>query len=228
MNQYGIEVDIVVRLVAAFVLGAVVGIEREAGDQPAGLRTHIAVAVGSALFGVISTEGFTAFDRPRAESTLQADVTRVASQVVVGVGFLGAGMIFRQRSKVRNLTTAASVWVAAAIGLAVGVGLVTVAAVTTLLIALSLVLLKPVRDGIGRRSGRSRRISFQLAAGTNPTDFVERLEGRADLHLEDIMYEKVDGRPVVVVTLQVHGDDRLGDELVALVRSDEVERVKGL
>jgi putative Mg2+ transporter-C (MgtC) family protein len=228
VNQYGIEADIAVRLVVAFALGAVVGIEREAGDQPAGLRTHIAVAVGSALFGVISTEGFTAFDRPRAETTLQADVTRVASQVVVGIGFLGAGMIFRQRSQVRNLTTAASVWVAAAIGLAVGVGLITVAAVTTLLIALSLVLLKPVRDYIGRHSGRSRRVSFQLAADADPTDFVDRLEAHDDLHLKDIMYEKVDGHPVVVVTIEVDGSDRLTAELADLVRSIEVEKVKGL
>ncbi|MDY7099951.1 MAG: MgtC/SapB family protein [Actinomycetota bacterium] len=228
MNQYGIELDIVVRLVTAFVLGAVVGLEREAGDQPAGLRTHIAVTVGAALFGVISTEGFTAFDRPRADSTLQADVTRVASQVVVGVGFLGAGMIFRQRSQVRNLTTAASVWVAAAIGLAVGVGLVAVAAATTLLIAFSLVLLKPVRDYIGRHSARSRRVSFRLAPGADPTDFLRRLEGRDDLDLKDVMYEKADGQPVVVVTLETRGDARLTTELATLVRSAEVEKVKGL
>src|ERR671918_267187 len=150
-TTFAVDDDVVIRLVAASVLGALIGIEREASDQPAGLRTHIAVALGAGLFGVISTLGFVEFDQPRADSTLQADVTRVASNVVVGIGFLGAGVIFRQGSTIRNLTTAASLWTVAAIGLACGVGDVTTAAIATGILLLGLVVLRPIRSLIRGR-----------------------------------------------------------------------------
>ena len=130
-TTFEVSDEVAVRLLAALVLGALVGAEREATDQPAGLRTHIAVCLGAALFGVVSTLGFTEFAARRASTNFQVDVTRVASQVVVGIGFLGAGMIFRQGTAVRNLTTAASLWVVAAIGLAAGVGDIGTAGVTT-------------------------------------------------------------------------------------------------
>ena len=133
-TSFELDMDVVVRLLGATVLGGLVGVEREASYQPAGLRTHIAVAVGAALFGVISTLGFLEFDQLRANSTIQADVTRVASNVVVGIGFLGAGVIFRQGNNVRNLTTAASLWAVAAIGLACGVGVVTSGAIGTVVL----------------------------------------------------------------------------------------------
>ena len=128
--------------------------EREASDQAAGLRTHIAVALGASLFGVISTLGFVEFDRDRAVTVLQADVTRVASNVVVGIGFLGAGVIFRRGGTIRNLTTAASLWVVAAIGLACGVGDVTTAAIAAAVLLVSLVVLRPVRTYVRHRWGR--------------------------------------------------------------------------
>src|SRR5687768_17277673 len=114
--------EAVLRLLVAILLGAAIGAERETSDQPAGLRTHIAVCLGACLFGVVSTLGFDEFEAERATTNVQVDVTRVASQVVVGIGFLGAGVIFRQRTIVRNLTTAASLWVTSAIGLTAGVG----------------------------------------------------------------------------------------------------------
>ncbi|HLT70313.1 MAG TPA: MgtC/SapB family protein [Acidimicrobiales bacterium] len=143
-----------VRLLAAALLGGAVGLEREASDQAAGLRTHIAVALGASLFGVISTLGFVEFDRDRAVTVLQADVTRVASNVVVGIGFLGAGVIFRRGGTIRNLTTAASLWVVAAIGLACGVGDVTTAAIAAAVLLVSLVVLRPVRTYVRHRWGR--------------------------------------------------------------------------
>jgi putative Mg2+ transporter-C (MgtC) family protein len=100
---------IVVQIVLAALLGAVLGIEREIGAQPAGLRTHMLVAVGAAVFtlaGVTDVFG--------------ADPTRVAAQVVTGIGFLGGGAIFKEGVNIRGLTTASSLWVTAAIGLAVG------------------------------------------------------------------------------------------------------------
>ncbi len=151
MTEFGIDSDAVIRLVAAMVLGAAVGVEREATGQPAGLRTHIAVAVGAALFGVISTLGFLEFEADRAATNIQIDVTRVASQVVVGIGFIGAGIIYRQGRSVKHLTTAASLWAVCAIGLACGVGDIGTAAVATIILLVSLVLLRPLRTWIVRR-----------------------------------------------------------------------------
>ena len=191
---FALDGDVIVRLLVAAVLGGVIGLEREASDQSAGLRTHIAVALGAALFGVISTLGFVEFDRPRSETVLQADVTRVASNVVVGVGFLGAGVIFRQRSNIKNLTTAASLWAVAAIGLASGVGDPTTAAVATVVLLLSLVVLRPVRRVVrGRWAKRSVTVVVALAEGTDPAPVVAAFE-RGDVDSGPVGLRKTGGR----------------------------------
>jgi putative Mg2+ transporter-C (MgtC) family protein len=111
-----------------FLLSAVVGLEREIRQKSAGLRTHTLVGVGAALFVLISKYGFTDV-LIRGEVVL--DPSRVAAQIVSGVGFLGAGLIFVRRDSVRGLTTAASIWIAAAIGAAAGAGLPWLAVATT-------------------------------------------------------------------------------------------------
>jgi putative Mg2+ transporter-C (MgtC) family protein len=174
---YAFDADVVVRLLVAAVLGGIIGLEREASDQSAGLRTHIALALGAALFGVVSTLGFVEFDRPRSETVLQADVTRVASNVVVGVGFLGAGVIFRYRNSVKNLTTAASLWAVAAIGLASGVGDPTTAALATAILLLSLVLLRPVRTFVRHRwARRSTTVTVHVVEGADPAPVLAAFE----------------------------------------------------
>src|SRR3954447_16774107 len=114
--------DIVLRLVAGLLLAGAIGLEREVAGQPAGLRTHITVGLGAALFGIISVHGFDAYVAGRNTNNYQIDVSRVASQVVVGIGFLGAGAILKEGASIRGLTTAASLWATAAIGLAAGLG----------------------------------------------------------------------------------------------------------
>jgi putative Mg2+ transporter-C (MgtC) family protein len=177
---YALDGDVVVRLLVAALLGGIIGLEREASDQSAGLRTHIAVALGAALFGVISTLGFVEFDRPRSETVLQADVTRVASNVVVGVGFLGAGVIFRQRNSIKNLTTAASLWAVSAIGLAAGVGDPTTAAVGTAVLLVSLVILRPLRTFVRRRwVNRTSEVTVRLEPGADPAPVLAAFESEA-------------------------------------------------
>lgn len=117
-----------VRLVVAVVLGGIIGYEREQAAKPAGVRTHGMVCLGAALFTVISLYGF-------GET---GDPARVAAQIVSGIGFLGAGLILRQRGNVLGLTTAASLWVTAAIGVAIGVGMMAMALMTVLLVYLLL------------------------------------------------------------------------------------------
>jgi putative Mg2+ transporter-C (MgtC) family protein len=126
------DLEMSLRLLIAALCGAGVGYQREHANKAAGFRTHILVALGSALFTVVSLFGFG--DR--------ADPARVAAQVVVGIGFIGAGAILHSRTTVTGLTTAASIWVTAAIGMAAGVGLYFVTVVTTAIVLIVLQLQK--------------------------------------------------------------------------------------
>src|SRR5437763_6119708 len=134
--------DIAIRFLIAIALTGAIGVEREIAGQPAGLRPHITVGLGAALFGLISVHGFDAYVAGRNTNNYLIDVSRVASQVVVGVGFLGAGAILKEGASIRGLTTAASLWAAAAIGLASGLGSFLAATVTAVALLLSLVFLR--------------------------------------------------------------------------------------
>ncbi len=117
------ELDFILKMVLAIALGAIVGFEREFDDEPAGVRTHILVILGSTLFTILSFEFMGA-----------SDSSRVAAGIVTGIGFIGAGAIFRAENKVKGITTAASLWVIAAIGMAVGLGFFIAATVTALMV----------------------------------------------------------------------------------------------
>src|SRR5581483_5424004 len=202
MNTYGIDGDAVIRLLVALALGAAVGAERELTGQTAGLRTHIAVCVGAALFGVVSTLGFLEYEGLHT-GVLRADVTRVASNVVVGVGFLGAGMIMHRNGEVANLTTAASVWTVAAIGLAAGVGDVGTAGVAALLTLGYLVALRPARRWIEEVAARSQcAVAVTLAPGVDPDDVIRRLDGTEGVSLRLRTVEKHGGQLVAMVDIR--------------------------
>lgn len=126
--------EFIIRILVATVLGAIIGLDREYRTKAAGFRTHVLVAIGSALFMIISVHGFD--DMPKDQMTLRMDPARIAAQVVTGIGFIGAGTIIFQKNVVRGLTTAAGLWVTAAIGLACGVGMYVLAIVTTVLVML--------------------------------------------------------------------------------------------
>jgi len=141
--------EVAIRLLITAVLCGVIGFERETRDQSAGFRTHILLGLGAALFTLVSAYGFTAFTEAALQSGgrgIQFDPTRIAAQIVTGIGFLGAGAIIRQGLDVRGLTTAASLWAAAAIGMAVGAGYYFGAAATTIIVIAALYLLREVRN----------------------------------------------------------------------------------
>jgi putative Mg2+ transporter-C (MgtC) family protein len=131
------DLDVVGRLVVAAVLGGAIGVEREIRDREAGIRTHLLVALGSGLFTIVSAYGFHAF-LASGDAVVRADPTRIAAQIVTGIGFLGAGAIIREGLSVRGLTTAGSLWVSAAIGMAAGAGWYAAAIATTVLTILAL------------------------------------------------------------------------------------------
>ena len=145
--------EVFLRLALAAALGAAIGLERELREREAGLRTHLLVSLGSALFTIVSAYGFHAFLASGA-NVVRADPTRIAAQIVTGIGFLGAGAIIRQGLSVRGLTTAATLWVVAAIGLAAGAGYYSGAVIATVLVLLSLWPLRIVAYRIFQPPGR--------------------------------------------------------------------------
>ena len=151
------QVDISTRLLVAAVFGAMIGLEREIHGHQAGVRTHMLVSLGSAIFTVLSIYGFHA-----VAGTGSVDPSRISAQIVTGIGFLGAGAIIKFGTNVRGLTTAASLWVVAAVGLAAGTGSYFVAAVGT---ALAMLSLWPVHRLVARlelSGGRVVRVRLGL------------------------------------------------------------------
>jgi putative Mg2+ transporter-C (MgtC) family protein len=129
-----LRLELLGRLLLAMILGGAIGWDREQARKPAGLRTNILICVGAALLSDLSIQ--------MAAVTGSADPSRIAAQIVSGVGFLGAGTIIHQRGSVTGLTTAATLWVVAAIGLAVGIGAIVEAVGTTVLVLIALVPLR--------------------------------------------------------------------------------------
>jgi putative Mg2+ transporter-C (MgtC) family protein len=219
--------EVVIRVLVAAALGAAIGLEREAAGQPAGLRTHCAVALGAGLFGVVSTLGFDEFITRREETNVQVDVTRVASNVAVGIGFLGAGLVYREGGHVRNLTTAASIWVAAAVGLAAGVGNLGAAGLSTALLVGTLVLLRPVRSFVSRTFvHEKRKVRVTVSEWSDVAGILDYLDTAPGLELDETKAAKVDGRPVVVVRVRLKPGHAVGPTLSALVARPEVVEVE--
>ena len=148
---------IFLRLLLSALLGGIVGMEREWRNQPAGLRTHLILSLGAALATVVSIE---------LGSGAGSDPARIAANIVTGIGFLGAGVIFRFGISVRGLTTAASIWTTAMIGMAVGAGIYWGAFVATAFLLLSLVILRRLESLFpSGRGSRSVHVSARSAPG---------------------------------------------------------------
>jgi putative Mg2+ transporter-C (MgtC) family protein len=167
---------VLLRLVLAALLGGAIGMERELRERQAGLRTHLVVCVGSALFTLVSAYGFRDFIEA-GNAFAKIDPTRIAAQIVTGIGFLGAGAIIRQGLSVRGLTTAATLWLVAAIGMAVGIGYYDAALIATIG---GLLTLGPLRIAAYRVIRRFRpevdRLLVEIPAGGSPAPVIEMIE----------------------------------------------------
>ncbi|HMF83704.1 MAG TPA: MgtC/SapB family protein [Acidimicrobiia bacterium] len=207
----------VLRVLLAVGLGAALGLEREIDNQPAGFRTHILVCLGAALFGLISIHAFAPFEATRNSTDVQIDVTRVASQVVVGVGFLGGGAILKYGASIRGLTTAASMWVAAAIGLAVGLGYYWAAVAVTIAALVSLTGFRPFRAWVRRRFGRRiETVSFRLQPGVEPSGVVDALNDMAGVNVRNLQVDSSGEAIEIAVSLKTDAQvplDRLLGEI---------------
>jgi putative Mg2+ transporter-C (MgtC) family protein len=193
--------EMVVRLGVAAGLGAVVGFERELRDREAGIRTHLLVSLGAALFTLVSAYGFEAF----YEGGALVDPTRIAAQIVTGIGFLGAGAIIRSGLSIRGLTTAGSLWVVAAIGMAAGAGYYWAAVAGTALTVLALGPLRVVAHrAIERFRPEERRLVVELKLGTSVAWLLTELGEVSALEVDDDP-----DRRVVTLDLAAPVDERL-------------------
>jgi putative Mg2+ transporter-C (MgtC) family protein len=184
--------ELALRLLIAAFLGGAIGFEREIREQAAGMRTHMLVCVGAALFTLVSAYGFSDWQFSTPEGIV-FDPTRIAAQIVTGIGFLGAGAIIRHGLSVRGLTTAATLWLVAAIGMASGAGYYSAAVIAT---AGGLVTLWPLRlfEGWLLAHRYHRRLGVLLSPGTSASALLGELE-KLGLRIESFEVEEtVDGR----------------------------------
>jgi putative Mg2+ transporter-C (MgtC) family protein len=169
--------EALLRIALAGALGGLIGLERELREREAGLRTHLLVAVGAALFTIAGAYGF---------DSANVDPTRVAAQIVTGIGFLGAGAIIRQGFSVRGLTTAATLWVVAAVGLAAGAGYYSGALITTAVVLVALWPLRLVAYQMLRRVRPDEgRLFVELPVGTSPGQVIDEVT-RAGVRISSI------------------------------------------
>lgn len=193
--------EILLRLVLAAVLGAVIGADRERREWAAGLRTHMLVCVGAALAVIVSAFGFNDVIN---HSNVVLDPSRIAAQVISGIGFLGAGTIlFMQREQViRGLTTAAGLWSVASIGLAAGAGLYAAAVMATALIWVILVVLKPLQRRLFTRSNLRPRLSLSMG-GTGTLAAVDAAITQQHLPLfKIVLHRREDGDDDVILLFE--------------------------
>jgi putative Mg2+ transporter-C (MgtC) family protein len=211
--------EVMLRLGVAALLGGAIGLERELRDREAGLRTHLLVSMGSALFTIISAYGFHEF-LVNGGAVVRADPTRIAAQIVSGIGFLGAGAIIRQGFSIKGLTTAATLWVVAAIGMAAGAGYYSAAIIAT---AGALVSLGPLRVAafkiVRHYRGETGRLLVQLPSGESPAGVVDAIE-RSGGRIESMEISQEADRRNVELFLELH-QGRKPPQLVASVADVE-------
>lgn len=209
--------EVLLRVILAGVFGGAIGAEREIREREAGLRTHMLVSIGAALFTLVSAYGFSDFRFSQA-SGITYDPTRIAAQVVTGIGFLGAGAIIRQGLSVRGLTTAASLWVVAAIGIATGAGYYSAAVITTVVVLVSLWPLRIIAFRLFERVRPGElRLEVELRPTEAPSILLDPLEKRG-IAVRSFEVEEARDRRRVVLELRASGvqPDQVTAELMRL------------
>jgi putative Mg2+ transporter-C (MgtC) family protein len=219
VTDLSFQLDVSARLLIASVLGAAIGFEREVHGHPAGMRTHLLVSMGSALFTVLSIHGFP----PAAGAPL--DPSRVAAQIVSGIGFLGAGAIIKDGFSIRGLTTAASLWATAAVGMSAGASQHLIAIVATAIVLFSLWPLNRLADRVRGGEKEVRQLRLEVASLEAITG-VSRILTEHQLEILSIeTWPEGEHRHVVDIGIRVRSQARLPE---AIVRIDALESVESL
>ena len=215
--------EILVRLGAAAALGGAIGIEREIREREAGFRTHLLVSLGAALFTLVSAYAWSDFTFSQAGGVTY-DPTRIAAQIVTGIGFIGAGAIIRHGMSVRGLTTAATLWMVAAIGMASGAGFYWAAAMGTALALVTLWPLRVVSQQLRDRPHR-RELDVELEPDASAATVLAALEQLGIGVASFSTTARGDGRGLVCA-LDLPHDDAADDVVLRLAELEGVSGVK--
>lgn len=216
------KLELMLQVGLATVLGGAIGLERELGGKPAGLRTNILICIGSVLYTHLSIAMLNAIAGSAGRGT-GTDPTRVAGQIVTGVGFIGAGTILHARGAIVGLTSAATIWVVAAIGVALGSGYYLEGIATTLVVLAVLAGLGRVEKLVERQSMRST-ITVHAHPGPTVLEDLEAVVRRAGLEVSAVSsrQENVD----LVIDFDVRGSKRLHDQvMITLLHHNHVRTV---
>jgi putative Mg2+ transporter-C (MgtC) family protein len=204
--------ELMMRLASATVLGGLLGIERERLERSAGFRTHALVSVASALMMIVSTYGFPD-PIPGTEGAL--DPSRIAAQVVSGIGFLGAGVIIFRENTIRGLTTAASIWAVAGVGLAAGGGLYIAAAAGTGFMLLISAGFRPIERRMFAHHALSHRIVVTTTGIDSVMDDIRNALAGSDIELRSMQFDRKDKKGQVLVELSIRAQKQ--EEVLALI-----------
>lgn len=202
------ELGFLVKLLLAALAGGLVGLEREKHGRPAGLRTNLLVAIGACTIMIISEAFAIKYAPLDVQSAMRYDPSRVAAQIVVGIGFLGAGVILKEGATVRGLTTAATLWVVAGLGMAFGMGWFSLGGLATLLVLFSLRILKKI-DPIIRKD---RYLTLSVTA-----------HNRTSLH--DELQQILDERDLMVADISSHVDLAHDELFIQMVVTQQQRRI---
>jgi putative Mg2+ transporter-C (MgtC) family protein len=216
------QLHISIRLFLALFLGGLIGVEREMNSHAAGLRTHILVCVGSALIMLLSIYGFSEFVN---EPNVRIDPSRLAAQVISGIGFLGAGTILFNGRSITGLTTAASLWVVAGIGLAIGAGFYYAAVLSCVMVLVSLWILNKVEL---KYFGGKKIHTLKIHANDQPGSLglISSLLGAKQINIRKVALEEVVGNDVK--TIQMTFMMTIPKSIIVLTILEDVSKLPGV
>ena len=214
--------EISLRLVLAAIFGAAIGVERERKDWAAGMRTHMMVSMGSALIMLVSSFGFNDIV---GESYAELDPSRVAAQIVSGIGFIGAGAIlFRKPSTILGLTTASGLWTVAGIGMATGGGMYFAASAATVLSLIILWGLHPIQKKISNKF-HQKSLTIHAKGDANPRKIINRLLEDKDLDFANFAITRLKKDLMIEVLLEQAASDRLLDIIDNLQKESYIKKI---
>jgi putative Mg2+ transporter-C (MgtC) family protein len=214
--------EILIRLLTGAFCGAIIGIERERKEWAAGMRTHMMVSVGATLYMIVSIYGF---DEVLNHDNVSVDPSRIASQVVSGIGFIGAGtIIFLRQGVIRGLTTASGLWTVAGIGLAIGGGMYVAGVATTLIALVILWVLQPIESFVYRRS-KWKSIIIMLKPNSDYREALELILEHHDISITGLEVES-QGEEGMQLTIKSKVVNDLKKIIVILTNKKIIQSVK--
>jgi putative Mg2+ transporter-C (MgtC) family protein len=215
--------EILIRLLTGAFCGAIIGIERERKEWAAGMRTHMMVSVGATLYMIVSIYGF---DEVLNHDNVSVDPSRIASQVVSGIGFIGAGtIIFLRQGVVRGLTTASGLWTVAGIGLAIGGGMYVAGVATTLIALIILWILQPIESFVYRRS-KWKSIIIMLKPNSDYREVLELILEHQDINITGLEVESQGEEEGMQLTIKSNVVNDLKKIIVILTNKKIIQSVK--